>query len=79
MNIKINSEEELVELFRELLHISVNMRHWQVEWHEKYGVELGRIRKHWEKRMDIYLEQLGARYGTSSNESIKFEMLNNHE
>lgn len=60
MHIKINSEEELKEIAATLLHLSVNMRHWQEQWHQHHGAVLLNKKKEWEKRMDEYLEKLGA-------------------
>jgi hypothetical protein len=60
MRIVIHSEEELIELARKLLHISVNMRHWQKEWHQHHGAVLLGKKKDWEGRMDALLEELKA-------------------
>lgn len=62
MHLKIDSEEELVSAFKELMHISVNMRHWQKEWKEHYGAENRNTKEKWEKRMDEFHEKLDAKY-----------------
>lgn len=80
MNIKINSEEDLVESFRELIRLSVNTRHWQIEWQESYGCELKAAKKRWEERLDKFLSDMGAKYGgakgNEGKEAINFEIEN---
>jgi hypothetical protein len=56
--IKIHSEEELAELARELLYISVNLRKSTIKWNEHFGSETKVIKKKWEKRMDALIEAL---------------------
>jgi hypothetical protein len=60
MHIKVNSEEELKEIAATLLHISVNLRHWQQKWHEEHGSRALERRHYWENKLDDYLAQLGA-------------------
>ena len=71
MNIKIHTEEELVEAFKNLLHISVNLRHSQVKWEREYGVDAKDLKKKWEEKMDTYLQDLGAEYGKEGKRSGK--------
>lgn len=60
MRIRIESEEELLELARKLLHCGVNLRYWTKEWNKKHGGILLERKKYWEKKMDDLLEELGA-------------------
>jgi predicted alpha/beta hydrolase family esterase len=60
MHIKVESEEELKEIAATLLHLSVNMRHWQQQWQEHHGSVLLNKKRDWEERMDEYLKKLGA-------------------
>lgn len=76
MRIIVHSEDELYEIARNLLHISVNIRHWQKEWNEKHGGVLLERKKHWENRMDEYLKELGARK-TNLLTEVKIEINDN--
>ena len=58
MNVKINSEKELEELTRELLHILVNLRYWTKLWNEQYGSNFLKKKKLWEDRADKCLERI---------------------
>jgi len=62
MHLKIESEEELVNIFKELMHLSVNMRHWQKEWKEHYGAANRLAKEKWEERMDKFIEKLNVEY-----------------
>lgn len=55
IHIKVESEEELVELAEEMLHIITNLRYWSKEWSSKYGVDAKRRMKYWEARADELL------------------------
>jgi hypothetical protein len=66
MNLKIKTEEELVEAFKKLLHISVNLRNAQSIWEREYGVYAKDKKKEWEGKMDNFLIELGAEYGEGS-------------
>lgn len=76
MRIRIESEEELLQLAKKLLHCSVNLRFWQKEWNEKHGGNLLEKKKFWEKKMDDLLADLGAEKTHNQSEvhiSIKNE------
>lgn len=60
MHIKVNSEDELKEIAATLIHISVNLRESERQWHEHHGATLLNKKKYWEKKMDDYLEGLKA-------------------
>jgi len=83
MNIKINSEEEMVKSFRQLIHLTVNTRHWQIEWQENYGCELKLAKKRWEEKLDAFLLEMGAKYGgakgNEGKEAINFEIINSNK
>lgn len=75
MRIIVNSEDDLVTIARNLLHISVNVRYWQKEWNEKHGGVLLERKKFWENKMDEYLKELGARKSNLLTE-VKIEINN---
>ncbi len=58
MRVVINSEEELLDLAKELLYVMANMRHWQDQWSKHYGKTLLAQKKKWEVRADELLERL---------------------
>jgi len=58
MNIKISSEEELIKVATEALHILSNMRRFQKAWEQDFGVELKTRKKWFEKRADDFLAKL---------------------
>lgn len=60
MKIKIETEEELVAAFKKLLHISVNMRHWQKEYGMHFGSALRVKKNDWEWKFDKMMEELGV-------------------
>lgn len=62
MRIKIHTEEELVAAFKKLLHISVNMRHWQKEYGMHFGSSLRLKKNEWEERFDDFIEKSGGQY-----------------
>lgn len=58
MKIKIKSEEELVNVTEELIHVIANLRKFTKLWEESYGVELKKKKKHYEKRADDLIERI---------------------
>lgn len=71
MHLKINSEEELVNVFKELMHLGVNMRYWQKQWKEHYGAENRKAKEKWEERYDNLLEKMNATYQDPSRNGSK--------
>lgn len=62
MKIKIESEEELLQVASEAIHVLTNLRYWTMEWEREHGSELRSYKKHFEKRADQLLCRLGAFY-----------------
>lgn len=62
MKIKIETEEQLVAAFKKLLHISVNMRHWQKEYGMHYGSGLRVKKVLWEERFDEFITDNGIEF-----------------
>lgn len=60
MVIKIKSEDELLALCTELLHVTSNMRKFQKLWEHNYGVELRQRKKYYEELADALLEKLNV-------------------
>lgn len=58
MKIKIESEDELMEVAKEALHLLVNIRHYTKAWEETHGAELKNRKKHFEGRADEFLKKL---------------------
>lgn len=58
MTIKITSEQELVDLSKELLNALYNLRYWTKRWESEYGVDTKDAKKRWEKKADDILEKL---------------------
>ena len=53
--IKVESEEELLKMAQEAVHILKNLRYWQSAWQTHYGGELLKAKKKWEQRADDFL------------------------
>jgi hypothetical protein len=60
MTVKVETEEELIELSRELIHVLTNLRHVTKEWNKYYGGVLAGRKKEWEKRADELIEKMRA-------------------
>lgn len=73
MKIKISSEQELVEVAEELIHIVTNLRKFTKLWNESYGAELKRKKQYYEKRADELIERLQVKEHKHP-ESIKIEV-----
>ena len=58
MNIKISSEEELIEVAIEAIHLLNNLRHVTKLWNESHGCELRSRKKYYEELCDKFLEKL---------------------
>lgn len=57
--IKIETEEELKQLFLELTHAVHNMRHAQKYWHIHFGSVNRKRKETWETKVDGILNRLG--------------------
>lgn len=68
MRITINSEDELVQLTKDLLHIMVNLRAATKDWHEHYGHYRLQKKKMWEGKADDLIAKLDAQRKHSSAE-----------
>ena len=52
MRIKLTSEQELVEVSRELFHCMVNLRYWTGKWEQEHGHHNLAAKKKWERKAD---------------------------
>lgn len=62
MNIKIESEEDLLNKFKKAVHILNNLRYTTEDWKEKYGCEARLRKERWEKAADNLLEKLDPKH-----------------
>lgn len=60
MNIKIASEEELVDKFKKAVHILNNLRKTTKDWKEHLGHLTKDKKERWEETADKFLEELGV-------------------
>lgn len=58
MKIKIQSEEELLKVATEALHILANLRHFTKKWNETHGYELKRRKIFYEEKADELIQRL---------------------
>lgn len=58
MKIKVTSEDELLTICADALHVLTYLRKYTKLWEENYGVELKTRKKHYEKEADKLIEQL---------------------
>lgn len=58
MIVKVHSEEELLMIAKEALHILVNLRHNSKAWERDYGAALKEAKKYWEGKADVFLNEL---------------------
>jgi len=58
MIVKINSEEELIQVAEELIHVITNLRKFTLLWEKNYGVVLKQQKKYYEKKADELIEKL---------------------
>lgn len=68
VNVNINTEEELIQATKDLLHVLVNLRHKTKIWHDQYGSKNLSEKKKWEQRADDLIEKLQAQRKHSSGE-----------
>lgn len=78
MKIKIESEDELLEVAKEALHLLVNLRHYTKEWETAHGAELKTRKKHFEGRADEFLQKLEMKKSHKSD-TIKIEINNENK
>jgi hypothetical protein len=76
MEIKINSEQELIKVAEEAIRVISNLRKFTKLWEESYGVELKERKKRWEARADKFINELQA-FELKTNECIKIEINEN--
>lgn len=58
MNIKITSEEELVDKFKKAVHILNNLRKTTKDWKEHFGSFTKNKKEMWEVKADKFLLEL---------------------
>lgn len=58
MKIIINSEDELIGVAEEALHILANLRKFTVLWETSHGVQLKERKKYYEKKADELIQRL---------------------
>lgn len=58
MKIKISSEQELISVCEEALHIISNLRKFTKLWEQTHGVELKERKKYYETKADEFIERL---------------------
>lgn len=58
MKVTIKSEQELIEVATEAIHLLSNLRRYQKLWENNYGVELKQRKKYYEELCDKFLEKL---------------------
>jgi len=58
MKVTVRSEEELMELGSELLHILVNLRYATKAWERDYGANLRDRKKYYELKADELIQKL---------------------
>lgn len=73
MKIKVSSEDELVKVAQEGIHILNNLRYWTKLWNAHHGRELRDRKQYWEEKADLFLEQLQVEEHRGQNQ-IKIEM-----
>ena len=77
MKIKINDEQELVDVCTEALHILSNLRKFTKLWEESYGVDLRRRKKYYEEKADELIERLQVPENRKQSQ-IKIEINGNN-
>lgn len=58
MKISIHSEQELIKICAEAIHILCNLRNATDKWNSGHGYELRRRKEYWEKESDELLKRL---------------------
>jgi hypothetical protein len=73
MNIKISSEQELIEVATEAIRVLANLRKFTMLWEESHGVVLKDKKKVWEARADKLIDKLQVPE-LGRNEHVKIEL-----
>lgn len=73
MKIKISSEEELLKVATEAIHLLSNLRHFTKKWNETHGYDLKQRKTYYEGLADSLLERLKVTEHRQSNQ-IKIEI-----
>lgn len=60
MKIRITSEQELIEIACEAIHVLSNLRYFTKLWNESHGFELKQRKVYYEKLADALLEKLNV-------------------
>jgi hypothetical protein len=58
MKIKVSSEDELLNVASELIHVLANLRKFTLLWEETHGVELKARKKYFEQKADELISKL---------------------
>lgn len=58
MKIKIDSEQELIDVAQDALHVLANLRKFTKLWEESHGVQLKARKKYYEQKADDLIERL---------------------
>jgi len=58
MKIKVTSEQELLNVCQEALHILSNLRHFTNKWNKEHGYELRQRKDYYEKMADELIQRL---------------------
>lgn len=67
MKVVIHSEEDLVQLSRELLHTLVNLNYWSKECDRDPYTKTREAKRRWQKRAD----ELLLKYGITKTDTIQ--------
>lgn len=73
MKVVVHSEQELIEVATEAIHLLNNLRHVTKLWNESHGCELRSRKKYYEELSDKFLEKLKVTEHRQANQ-IKIEI-----
>jgi uncharacterized damage-inducible protein DinB len=73
MKVKLNSEQELLSVARELFHVLTNLRHWSSKWEQEHGSDPLAAKKKWERKADDLLAKYQVTK-THIKQEIKIEV-----
>lgn len=68
MNIKISSEQELIQICTNALHLLNNLRQSTKDWENEHGVYTKRKKKYFETKTDEFLFRLQIEPHRQSNQ-----------
>lgn len=60
MKVTIKSEDELIKVATDAIHVLSNLRHFTKLWNESHGFELKQRKVYYEKLADALLEKLNV-------------------